>query len=128
MGLGAIYNRKLLETCKHQPAGCPRQRHHFVGALGRAADAQAGVAALHQAAGDGVKNFIEDGVADGLGPGMRDERQRQPLAQHRQVPGPENSQRHISHGLDVGGDKGRVITRAGPVGAGNENQKGLGHF
>jgi hypothetical protein len=76
----------LGEVEVHLLAECPRHRHHFVGSLGGPADAQARIALGQQPARNEMEDLIEYLVADGTRAGVLDERQCEPLAQHRQVP------------------------------------------
>src|SRR4029078_4995577 len=49
-----------------------RERHHFIGSLRSAADAQARIALGDEPAGDGMEDFVESGIADALRSGRLD--------------------------------------------------------
>ena len=97
---------------------------HLIGARRCAADAQHRLAAGDEALGDRMEDLVECVVADTSRSRQLDEWQRQPLADDRDVPGPEQRQRELLHRRDVGLHLRRVVAGTGPVRSGDEDHQG----
>ena len=89
----------------------------FVGALGCAGKAEDGVAASDEAVGDGVEDFVVDGVARMRGAGFAEQGQGEPFADEGDVAGAVERE---GNGLEVAEVLGHffgVIVGAGAIGA-----------
>ena len=70
---------------------------------------------------DRVENLVERRISDALRSGGLNERQRQPLTDDRHVAGAKERQSKCLHEPDVACEEFRLVTSAGPVGAGDQN-------
>ena len=84
---GSIAARDFGEVVVNGEAALSCEAHVFVGALRRSGEPQHRVAAGDKAVGDGIENFVVDGVAGMLGPCFAQERQGEPFADKRDVAG-----------------------------------------
>ena len=111
---------------EHELAVAARRLDHVVGTLRRPADAQACIVVMGEAPRDGMKDLVEDRVADPFRAGMLDQRQREPFAEDRQMAGAKDLERHVGHGVDIALDQERIVIGAGAVRPGDEDHEGLG--
>ena len=84
---------------------------HAVGALGRSADPETPVAAREDLLRDRVEEAVI-GIGLAVRLGRLDERQREPLPEHREVAPRVQVERGSGHRADVGLDQRRIATRS----------------
>ena len=117
--------RQLMEYEETALAG---ETDVFVGPFGCAGKAEDGIAAGDEAVGDGVEDFVVDGVAGVLGAGFAKQGQGQPFADERDVAGAVERE---GYGLEVAQVLGhffRVVIGAGAIGSGDQDHQGIcGH-
>ena len=100
----------------------------FVGAFGGSGEAQDGVAAGDEAVGDGIEDFVVDGVAGVFGACFAKEREGEPFADEGDVAGAVEREGYGLEMAQVLGHFFRVVIGAGAVGAGDQDHQGLcGH-
>ena len=101
----------------------------FVRAFGGAGEAQDGVAAGDEAVGDGVEDFVVDGVAGVFRACFAQERQREPFADEGDVSGAVKRESYGLEAAEVPGHERRIVVGAAAIGAGDEDHQGLsGHW
>ena len=115
--------RNVLEPSEHGTPIRLSDVDHLVGTGRCTADTEHGVTTGDEALGDRVEDLVERVVADTRRSGQLDERQRQPLADDRDVSCPEQRQRELLHRRDVGLHLRWVVAGAGPVRAGDQDHQ-----
>jgi len=100
----------------------------FVRAFGGAGEAQDGVAAGDEAVGDGVEDFVVDGVAGVFRACFAQERQREPFADEGDVSGAVKRESYGLEAAEVPGHERRIVVGAAAIGAGDEDHQGWVEF
>ena len=124
VGNSGLWN--LSEAGVDTQAEAAADANHFIGTSGLAAYAQNSIALFQKANGDGMEDFIEGLVPNLFGACEINERKRQPLAEHGNVPGTEDWQRLRLHLFEIFLDQDRIVIRAGAVGTGNQDHHRFG--
>ena len=99
----------------------------FVCSFGGAGETQDGVAAGDEAVGDGIEDFVVDGIAGMLAAGFAKERKSEPFADERDVAGAVEGQGYGLEAAEIARHFFGVVIGAAAVGSGDENHQGLGH-
>jgi hypothetical protein len=104
----------------------------FVCSFGGAGEAQYGVAAGDEAVGDGIEDFVVDGIAGVFGACFAKEREGEPFADERDVAGAVEGQSYGLQAAKVFLHESWVVVGAGAVGSGDEDHQrwdgGKRHF
>jgi hypothetical protein len=100
----------------------------FVCPFGGARETQDGVAAGDESVGDGVEDFVVDGIARVFGSGFAEKREGQPFADERDVAGAIERQGCRLQLAEIVGHLFWVVVGAAAVRAGDEDHEGCGRF
>jgi hypothetical protein len=113
----------LVERMEHLEAMVSRRLHHQVGALRRPTDAQHRVTMRKHPLGDRMEDFVECGVPNPFGARQRNKWERDPFADYWYVTCQEEWQSEGFHGADIFRQLRGIVSGAGAVGTGDEDQQ-----